>query len=109
MLSSLRVLSNRMLTRYLRYLVLALCAMLVSACGAVPVQEMSDARQAIQAARDAGADILAQEKIQQAQVLISKAQAELEAGQYDEARDSALAAHEYAQQARESAIQGGGR
>jgi hypothetical protein len=69
-------------------------------CGVAPVQEMSDARQAIHAAKEAGAGAYLPEKIHKAQELISKAEAELEAGRYAEARHNAILAREQAQQAR---------
>lgn len=68
---------------------------------APPVQEMSDARQAIRAAEQAGAAIYSPNKLAEASDLLEKAQRKLEAGAYFEARQNALDARKKAMQARE--------
>lgn len=62
------------------------------ACGVAPVQEMSDARQAVRAAHDAGAGQKAPELYNQAETLLDKAVQELDEGRYDQARKAAVSA-----------------
>lgn len=76
---------------------------LLVACASAPVQEMSDARQAIQAAHAAGAERVAQETLLSARSLLEKAERELESGHYREARRNALGARAKAVLAREQA------
>ena len=74
------------------------CSLLIlAACATAPVQEMSDARQAIRSAEASGAASHSLETLSAAQQLLEKAQGRLEAGEYNEAR-------RYAQQARDRAI-----
>ena len=61
-------------------------------CQSAPVQEMSDARQAIEAARIAGAEQRAPADLEAAQTDIANAQRHLEAQEYARARYAALAA-----------------
>ena len=66
---------------------------LVSACGSgPPVQEMSDARQAIAVAREAGAAERAAEQLRDAEALLDRAQQKLSDRAYEEARNNALQA-----------------
>jgi len=76
---------------------LLLIALALTACTAAPVQEMSDARQAIYSAEAAGAVRRSPEALLAAQRLLWEAQERLEAGAYVEAR-------RYAQEARDEAI-----
>lgn len=69
-----------------------------------PVQEMSNARQTIQAARDAGALEHAPELLSIAEKLLDKAALKLEQGDYPIARDFALEAQQQAMQARQRAL-----
>jgi hypothetical protein len=78
---------------------------LLAACASAPVQEMSDARQAIQAAHAAGAERVAQETLDTARTLLEQAERELESGHYREARRNALGARAQAVLAREQAEQ----
>ncbi len=64
----------------------------LAACGVAPVQEMSDARQAMRAAHDAGADQKVPELYNQAETLLDKAVHELDEGDYDQARKAAVSA-----------------
>lgn len=64
----------------------------LAGCQSAPVQEMSDARQAIEAARIAGAEQRAPADLEAAQADIATAERHLEAQQYARARDAALAA-----------------
>jgi hypothetical protein len=67
--------------------------LLLSACGSgPPVQEMSDARQAITVARQAGAEESAAQQLRDAEELLNRAQQKLSDRAYDEARDNALQA-----------------
>jgi len=81
-------------------------AFFLFSCAAAPVQQMSDARQAIERARQIGAETYAQESMRQAQVFLERAQQKLEMGSYRAARESAELAQKRAveamQQARES-------
>jgi predicted S18 family serine protease len=93
---------------------LALCLMLgVLAAGcsvppathqSAPVQEMSDARQAIQAAKSANSERYTPESLQEAERLLDKAAASLSRGDYREARNAALSAREHAIAARRATL-----
>jgi hypothetical protein len=91
-------------TLSLHSLLLGILFVLV-ACASAPVQEMSDARQAIQAAHAAGAERVARETLLSARFLLEKAEQELESGHYREARRNALGARAQAMLAREQAEQ----
>jgi len=73
---------------------------MASGCAtAPPVQEMSDARQAIAAAREAGAETLASDRLTQAQSLLDGAEEYLELGTaaaYWQAKKNAINAKEVA-------------
>ena len=73
---------------------------LVAACAtAPPVQEMSDARQAIAAAREAGAEQLAGGRLGEAEDLLDMAESYLQAGgstNYWQAKQAAVSAKEAA-------------
>ncbi len=76
----------------------------LSACVvAPPVQEMSDARQAVQSAQDAQAAQWAPDKWKEAQTALDQAQKALEAGDYQTARHFANRARDQAIRARERA------
>ncbi len=72
-------------------------------CGGAPVQEMSDARQAIEAARIAGATEATSPDLYAAQAAIGRAETHLEAQQYQRARLAALEAKRHAAAALSSA------
>ena len=74
------------------------------ACASAPVQEMSDARQAIRSAEEVNAAQHSPQQLQQARDLLGRAQAKLRIGVYGEARRLALDARDLAIQAREKAI-----
>ena len=65
-------------------------------CSGAPVQEMSDARQAIAAARVAGVTEVASPDLYAAQAAITRAERHLEAQEYTRARLAALAAKRHA-------------
>ena len=72
---------------------LVLMLVAVSACEtAPPVQEMSDARQAIAVAKEAGAENLAAAELAEAERYLESAQKKLEEHEYREARSAALEA-----------------
>ncbi len=75
-----------------RFAAVVLSAVL-TACTSLPIQEMSDARQAISAARDAGAEIYANAALETAERLLDSAEAFLASGKYDRSREDAIAAH----------------
>lgn len=64
----------------------------LTACAGAPVQEMSDARQAIRAARDAGAEQSAPQPLIEARTYMERAEADLHQRNYREARRNAVAA-----------------
>lgn len=89
--------SIRTLNRFIGVLLLTL---LFAACEtAPPVQEMSDARQAITVAREAGAADLAAAELAQAEKYLQNAEDKLDHQQYREARHAALEAKYRAQKA----------
>lgn len=91
-------------SRRLRYLLLSL-PLIVSACAlAPPVQEMSDARQAIRAAREVHAEQHAPALLHSAERYLQQATEELDVGHYHEAREAALSAKEQAIEARDKAL-----
>ncbi|MEO7387397.1 MAG: DUF4398 domain-containing protein [Gammaproteobacteria bacterium] len=78
---------------------LLLCAALLAVAGCAagpPVQEMSDARQAIAAARESGAATLDQGGLQKAERQLSDAEAQLQQRMYWDARRLAVSAKESA-------------
>lgn len=74
-------------------------------CAAIPVQEMSDARQAVEAAEAAGAANLAPDDYQRAVILLRNAEAEWAMGDYDAAHESAAQAKRLALKAQQQAQQ----
>lgn len=78
-------------TVFLRGIFLA-ALFVVAACETMPVQEMSDARQAISAAREAGAEEHAAEQLQAAESALESAEKYLGTRNYGVARQEAMAA-----------------
>lgn len=87
--------------RLLRRLLFPL--LLVAACAQAPVQEMSDARQAIQAARAVVQQPADRAQLENAERNLRDAEAALEAGRYAEARRHAASAKADALEVRERA------
>jgi uncharacterized membrane protein YccC len=86
-------------------LISSLILLLFTACATTaPVQEMSNARQTIQAAVEAGAKIHAPDELAEARALLEDASRELEVQNYALARDYALQAKQRALQARQTAL-----
>lgn len=77
-----------------------LCGLLAAGCAGAPAQQMSDARQAIRAAEQAGAGQHAPALLAEAQQLVERARLNLEKGEYRQARDDADLAREKAMEAR---------
>ena len=67
-----------------RFLVALLCGLLAAGCAGAPAQQMSDARQAIRAAEQAGAQQHAPELRAEAQQLIERARVNLQKGKRKE-------------------------
>lgn len=84
----------------------AVAILSLAACATAPVQEMSDARQAIRSAEAVGAAQRSPDALSAAQRLLREAQTHLEVGAYGDARRSALDARDAAIKAREQAEQG---
>ena len=100
-LAVLRAPSALMCPKFLRAgIVVSLLAALAACQNSPPVQEMSDARQAIAVARDAGAESHAAAELGQAIELLELAERELGAQDYVRARRNALQAKSKALEAR---------
>lgn len=78
-------------------------ALFLTACAGMPVQEMSNARQAVDAARKAGAESSAPKELESAETLLQEAEKALEDGDYGKARASARAARDKAVSAQDKA------
>jgi hypothetical protein len=87
----------------IRKLILLGLVIWIAACVSIPVQEMSDARQAINSAEEAGAARYSPQQLQEARQLLERAQLKLRTGAYGEARRLALDARDEAIRAREKA------
>ena len=72
----------------------------ISGCAGAPVQEMSNARQAVRAAQRAGADQYAPQILFEAERLLDQASGNLSRGEYRAARDQAEQARAKALEAR---------
>jgi hypothetical protein len=88
---------------FVKILLYVACMLIVTACATAPVQEMSDARQAIQVAKSVGVDEHSQSNLVQAKKFLKKAEQALHIGKYKKARVNALAAKEEAFQAQQFA------
>jgi hypothetical protein len=87
--------------QFLPAVLLASIAMLgLAGCAGVPVQEMSNARQAVLAAQKAGGAKYAPEAMSEAERHLASAKASLKRGDYRPARDEAELAREKAMEAR---------
>ncbi|HIE03639.1 MAG TPA: DUF4398 domain-containing protein [Candidatus Latescibacteria bacterium] len=82
----------------------ALLFLVVWGCAKPPTQEMEAAKVAIQAARDAEAQVYAPGELKAAEEALSEAEAKVEAKKYKEARPLAIKAKELADKAKELAI-----
>ena len=85
-------------------LLTVLLGVFISACSiTAPVQEMSNARQSIQAAKDANAENFATDVLSEAKQRLHSARRELDAGEYERARILALEAKHLALKAKQLA------
>ena len=83
----------------LNVLLTVLTLSLLAACAAAPVQEMSDARQAVVAAEAAGAEEFAPSRLGSARTYLKSAESKLEQHHFTGARRDAQAAREEALEA----------
>lgn len=83
------------------FLITAFALTLLTACATVPTQEMSDARQSLQAAYDAGAGKYASRNLKIAEDYLTRAERELELRFYRWARNDAMLARSEARKAQE--------
>lgn len=81
-----------------------LCIVLSACMGLAPVQEMSNARQTLQTAKAARADIYAQDKYSRAKDFLDEAANQLNSGDFYQARTLALKATHEAKRAHLDAI-----
>ena len=95
---------DRLQKRLFSILSLVMLAFVMSACSiTAPVQEMSNARQSIRAAKDANAENLAANILSEAQKRLGSAMRELDAGEYEKARILAIEAKHLALKAKQLA------
>ena len=80
-------------------LLVLFATLVASGCASAPVQEMSNARQTIRAAQDAGAAQYAPDSLNEAQSLLSQAETALHRHEYRSARRHAEEAHDKATEA----------
>jgi hypothetical protein len=88
--------------RYTLPLLLAtlVAGVMLAGCAGAPLQEMSDARQAVRAAERAGAEKHAPEPLAEARQLVEQARLNMQKGEYKAAREDAERAREKATEAR---------
>jgi hypothetical protein len=88
--------------RYILPLLLTalLAGVTLTGCAGAPLQEMSDARQAVRAAERAGAEKHAPEPLAEARRLVEQARLNMQKREYKAARDDAEKAREKATEAR---------
>lgn len=79
-------------------------SIVLSGCASAPLQEMSDARQALQAAREAEAGAYAPTRYSEAEQRLSRAEKRLSSRDYKSARDNALTARREAIASRNMAL-----
>ena len=80
-------------------------AVLITGCAGIPVQEISDARQAVRAAEEVGADQHAPIHYERAETLLGRAERAMADGDYEKARGEATFAREEAVKARERSLE----
>jgi hypothetical protein len=88
---------NKILT-FLRFPALSI-VLALAACAGAPVQDMSNARQAVTAAQQMGAEHAAPDEMSEARQLLQAAQAALDRGDYSIARQDAIRARNAAEKA----------
>ena len=88
-----------------RIITIVLALFILSGCATLPpLQEMSNARQTISAAKELSENAAADEKILEAERLLARAQRRIEVNLYDSARQDALRAQKEAIEFIEKAI-----
>lgn len=90
--------------RLSKFVLSVFLASALGACASAPTQEMSDARLALRAAEDAGAQDYAAPTLSAAQGTIADAERQLESGKYVRARNYAILARAEAMKARSVAL-----
>lgn len=86
---------------------LLLFAILLGGCATAPYQQMSDARQAVEAARPVVVDQPDERaQLQEARAMLARAEKHLRAGEYEEARRLAEKARDIAIAARQAVEEG---
>lgn len=79
--------------------------LLLGGCSLIPpVQEMSNARQSVQAAKTAGAEVHDSKRFSDAKMLLDLASQKMDSGEYAEARELALQARSIAIKARQATV-----
>ena len=96
--------TNSLLHRRIPAAVLIGFALLgLAACAGIPAQEISNARQAIRAAQEAGVAKTAPGEIEKAQAYLAKAEASMQQRLFRQARDEASEARRIAREALQAA------
>lgn len=96
---------ERLHNRFFNSVSLLFIALLLGACSITPpVQEMSNARQSIHAAKEVNAEELAADVLAEAKQRLKSAMRELDAGEYEKARILAVEAKHLALKARQLAV-----
>lgn len=93
--------SNKLILIYLPFLLLFA---LVGCSLVPPVQEMSNARQSIQAAETAKAEVYDYKRFSQAKALLEQASKQMDLGEYEQARELAIRARAIAIKSRQLAV-----
>lgn len=96
---------NKHVTNVKRFAAIVILFGVLFGCASAPVQEMSDARQSIEAAREAGAVRFAPDNLKAAEDHLEQAKQLLDRGQYDQARERARLARELALEAQRKAVE----
>lgn len=92
------------ISRLLPSVIVILVTGLLTGCASAPTQEMSDARQAVRAAQDAGAESLAIGTLSSAEMRLEKAENALKRRTFTRARKNAVMAKEEALKAKNIAL-----
>ena len=89
------LLDSRM--KFKKYIISLLLILALGACATLPpLQEMSNARQTIAAAKEMSPDAIESKEIQEAERLLSRAERRMEVNLYESARQDALRAQKEA-------------
>ncbi len=80
------------------------CFLVLFACAAAPIQEMSDARQAVQAAKTSGVDAQQSKLLELAEDHLKSAELKLQRRWYDSAREDAILARDAALKSQQETV-----